>query len=116
MEAKCKELGVEEALMQVPGLTLPMAVKLGEKGVKTLEEFAGFVGDDLRGWFETKGGERVREPGVLEDFTLTPEQADALVLNARVAAGWIDPLPVPEEPAAQEGGAEDDYSGVFPER
>jgi N utilization substance protein A len=43
-----------------------MLVTLGEKGVKTLEDFAGLVGDDIRGYFETKNGERVREPGVLE--------------------------------------------------
>jgi N utilization substance protein A len=99
LEAKRKELGVEDALTQVPGLTAPMLVSLGEKGVKTLEDFAGLIGDDLRGWFETKGGERVREPGVLETYQLTQEQADGLILNARIAAGWIDP-PAEEEAAA----------------
>jgi N utilization substance protein A len=101
LEAKRKELGVEDALTQVPGLTAPMLVSLGEKGVKTLEDFAGLIGDDLRGWFETKGGERVREPGVLETYALTQEQADGLILNARIAAGWIDP-PAEEEAAAEE--------------
>jgi N utilization substance protein A len=100
LEAKRKELGVEDALTQVPGLTAPMLVSLGEKDVKTLEDFAGLIGDDLRGWFETKGGERVREPGVLESYQLTQEQADGLILNARIAAGWIDP-PAEEEAAAQ---------------
>ena len=80
-------LGVEDDLKAVPGLTGPMLVALGEKDVKSLEDFAGLTGDDLRGWFETKGGERVREPGILEDFSLAQEQADALVLNARIAAG-----------------------------
>ena len=52
---------------------------------------------------ETKNGERVREPGVLEEYTLTAEQTDALVLNARVAAGWIEALPEPEpEPKLKE--------------
>ncbi len=73
-----------------------MLVTLGEKGVKTLEDFAGLVGDDIRGYFETKNGERVREPGILEDYQLTSEQADQLVLNARVAAGWIEAPPEPE--------------------
>ncbi len=101
MEAKAKELGVEDALMRAPGLTLPMVVALGQKGVTTLEDFAGYTGEDLRGWFETKGGERVREPGVLEDFQLTQEAADQLILSARVAAGWID---APTE-AANDGEA-----------
>jgi len=72
----------------------------------------------LRGWFETKGGERVREPGVLEDFQLSQEQADALILNARVAAGWIDaPLEAPETPAPPIGeGGEPTAASVFPNR
>ncbi len=106
LEAKRKALGVEDGLAKVPGLTAPMLVTLGEKGVKTLDDFAGFVGDDLRGWFETKGGERVREPGVLEDYQLTSEQADALILSARVAAGWIDAPVVEEEAPAEEGAIE----------
>jgi N utilization substance protein A len=115
LEAKRKALGVEDALMQVPGLTAPMAVALGEKGVKTLDDFAGYIGDDLRGWFETKNGERVREPGMLEEFQLTQEQADALVLNARIAAGWIDAPPEPE-PVETESEAQDELSSVFPDR
>ncbi len=114
LEAKRVELGVQDDLKPVPGLTPQMLVTLGEKGVKTLEDFAGFTGDDLRGWFETKNGERVREPGVLEDYQLTQEQADALVLNARIAAGWIEAPPEPE-PVEAEGDA-DELSSVFPDR
>jgi len=87
-------------------------VALGEKGVKTLDDFAGLVGDDIRGYFETKNGERVREPGVLESFQLTQEQADALVLNARIAAGWIEAPPEPEA-VEEEAGEADDLSNVF---
>ncbi|MGE3142611.1 MAG: helix-hairpin-helix domain-containing protein, partial [Hyphomonadaceae bacterium] len=103
-DAKRRELGVEDALVEVPGLTAPMAVALGEAGVKTLEDFAGLTGDDLRGWFETKNGERVREPGVLDSFSLSQEQADALILQARVAAGWIE-APAAEEDAGEEAAA-----------
>jgi N utilization substance protein A len=92
-----------------------MLVALGEKGVKTLDDFAGFTGDDLRGWFETKNGERVREPGALEDFQLTQEQADGLILNARISAGWIEAPPEPEV-VEEEGGAVDDIASVFPDR
>jgi N utilization substance protein A len=120
LDAKRRELGVEDALVEVPGFgrslsALQMLVAMGQKGVKTLEDFAGLTGDELRGWFETKGGERVREPGVLEEFQLTQEQADALVLNARIAAGWID-APPEEEAAPEEEGGADDVESVFPER
>jgi transcription termination/antitermination protein NusA len=114
LEAKRVELGVQDDLKGVPGLTAQMLVALGEKGVKTLEDFAGYTGDDLRGWFETKNGERVREAGLLESFQLTQEQADALILNARIAAGWIDAPPEPE-PVEAEGDA-DELSSVFPDR
>jgi N utilization substance protein A len=114
LEAKRVALGVEDALKAVPGLTAQMLVTLGEKGVKTLEDFAGSTGDDLRGYFETKNGERVREPGLLEGFELSQEQADGLVLNARLAAGWIE---LDEEQAAQEEEeAGDELSSVFPDR
>ncbi len=115
LESKRVALGVADDLKSVAGLTAPMLVTLGEKGVKTLEDFAGLVGDDIRGYFESKNGERVRVPGVLEDYQLTSEQADQLVLNARVAAGWIEALPEPEEAPQAEGDA-DDVASVFPDR
>jgi N utilization substance protein A len=112
LEAKRVELGVEDALKAVPGLNGKMLVALGEKGVTTLDDFAGLIGDDLRGCFEIKNGERVREPGVLEQFQLSQEQADALVLNARIAAGWIEAPPEPE-PGQVEQGAADEADSVF---
>ena len=98
-DARRRELGVSDEVVALSNVTLPMAVKLGEEGYKSLEDVAGLVPDDLRGWFETKNGERVREPGVLESFNLTPQQAEALIMEARVAAGWV-------EPAAEEAEAE----------
>ncbi|WP_293676540.1 transcription termination factor NusA [uncultured Phenylobacterium sp.] len=94
-DAKRRELGVEDALLEIEGITLPMAVALGEGDVKTVEDFAGLVPDDLRGWFEAKNGERVREPGILEAFGLDPADAELLIMRARVAMGWVE---APEEP------------------
>jgi N utilization substance protein A len=95
-DAKRIELGVADEVVALSGVTLPMAIKLGEDGNKTIEDVAGLVPDDLRGWFETKNGERVRQPGILESFNLTPEAAEALIMEARVAAGWIE-APEPAE-------------------
>jgi len=104
-DAKRRELGVEDAVLEVEGVTLPMAVALGQGEVKTLEDLAGLVPDDIRGWYETKNGERVREPGVLDAFALTPEDAEALILRARIAAGWIEPEPEIEEEFDEEDAA-----------
>jgi len=105
LDAKRRELGVEDGLLEIEGLTLPMAVALGEGEVKTVEDLAGLVPDDLRGWFETKNGERVRQPGALESFNLSSDDAEALIMRARVAMGWVEPEPEPEpeEEAPQEG-------------
>lgn len=103
-DAKRRELGVEDGLLEIEGITLPMAVALGEGDVKSVEDLAGLVPDDLRGWFESKNGERVREPGILESFGLDPQDAELLIMRARIAMGWVEapPEPEPEEVEAIE--------------
>lgn len=101
-DAKRRELGVEDALLEIEGVTLPIAVALGEGGVKTVENLADLVPDDLRGWFETKNGERVRETGILEAFGLEPADAEALIMRARVAMGWVEAPPEPEPEPEEE--------------
>ena len=95
-DAKRKELGVDDALLEIEGVTLPISVALGAGDVKTVEDLAGLVPDDLKGWFESKNGERVRETGILESFNLSADDAEALIMRARVAMGWIEPEPEPE--------------------
>ena len=102
LDAKRKTLGVDDALLEIEGVTLPVAVLLGQGEIKTVENLADLVPDDLRGWFETKNGERVRQPGVLESLTLSAEDAEALIMRARVAMGWIEPEPVAEAEAEPE--------------
>src|ERR1700741_2009722 len=115
-DAKRVELGVEDGLLEIEGVTLPIAVAPGEGGVKTVEDLADLVPDDLRGWFETKNGERVREAGILESFSLDPQDAELLIMRARVVMGWIgapeEPEPVEEESAA---AAEDPSDEAFAE-
>ena len=105
-DGKRRELGVEDALLEIEGVTLPMAVALGEGDVKTVENLADLVPDDLRGWFETKNGERVREAGILEAFSLEPQDAELLIMRARVAMGWVEAPPEPEPEPELEPEAE----------
>jgi len=89
-DARRKELGVEDGLLDIPGVTLPMLVPFGENDVKTVDDLAGMTPDDLRGWYETRDGERVREPGILDGHNLSAEDAEQMIMRARVAAGWIE--------------------------
>lgn len=109
LDAKRKELGVEDAVREVPGVTGKMLVAFGENGIKTVEDLAGCTTDDLLGWVERKDGETIRNPGILDGFGLEREDAEAIIMQARVKAGWIDAadLAPAEEPAegAEEAAA-----------
>jgi N utilization substance protein A len=115
-DAKRKELGVEDGVLDVPGVTLPIAVALGQGGVKTVEDLADLATDEIRGGYEVQNGERVKVQGVLESFNLSQEDAELLILQARVAAGWIDAseLPQPEyEEEVEYAEGEYDPEAVF---
>jgi N utilization substance protein A len=88
-DAKRRELGVADDVKEVPGVTSPMLVKFGENDIKTVEDLAGAATDDLIGWTERKDGETTRHPGILDGFELSREEAEAIIMQARVKAGWI---------------------------
>jgi N utilization substance protein A len=90
LEAKRKELGVEDAVKAVPGVTAKMLVKLGENDVKTVEDLAGCATDDLVGWTERKeGGEQTKFAGILDGIDISRDDAEAMIMQARLKAGWI---------------------------
>ena len=103
-EAKRKELGVSDELKEIDGVTSQILVKLGENDVKTLEDFAGCVPDDLVGWSEKKDGETIKHEGYLTGLDVSREQAEAMILAARIKAGWIE---APAETEATEETAEE---------
>jgi N utilization substance protein A len=108
LDAKRTALGVEDAVKEVPGVTTAMLVKFGENGVKTVEDLAGCATDDLVGWTERKDGESKREPGILDGFDLSREEAEAMIMQARVMAGWIteaDLTPADAEAESAEAAA-----------
>jgi N utilization substance protein A len=110
LDAKRRQLGVEDALKEVPGVTTAMLVKLGENDIKTIEDLAGCATDDLVGWSERKDGETTKTLGFLDGFELSREQAESLIMQARLKAGWIkeeDLAPPPaEEIVAETAGTE----------
>src|SRR5690606_17303228 len=84
-----KELGVEDELRELPGMTTAMLVAVGEDCVKTIEDFAGYAIDDLVGWRERKDGETVNHSGVFTPFEVSRVDAEQMVMAARLKAGWI---------------------------
>jgi N utilization substance protein A len=111
LDAKRVELGVEDAVKDVPGVTTKMLVALGENGVKTVEDLAGCATDDLTGWTERKDGESKHEPGYFDGLDVSREDAEGLIMQARLKAGWVTeaelaPPPAPEAEAAPADAAE----------
>ncbi len=105
-DEKRRELGVEDGVLEIEGITPAMAVALGEGGIKTVEDVAGCATDDLLGWNETVNGERKHQAGLLESFGLAADEANAIIMAARVTAGWIeapaDKIETPAETAEEE--------------
>jgi N utilization substance protein A len=103
LEVRRKELGVEDDLKTVPGVTSKMLVKLGENEIKTVEDLAGCATDDLVGWTERKdGGESTKHPGALDGIGISRDEAERLIMQARVHAGWISEADLAKEPSGAE--------------
>jgi N utilization substance protein A len=104
LDDKRKALGVEDELREVEGVTTAMMVALGENDVKSVEDLAGCATDDLVGWTERKDGETTRHSGYLDGFDLSRQDAEAIVMAARIKAGWVE---APEPEAEAEAEAEE---------
>lgn len=84
-------LGVEESLIAFDGLSPQMVEALAKDGITSLEEFATCADWELAGGWTTVDGKRVKDDGLLESFDVSLEEAQNLVMNARVMLGWVDP-------------------------
>ena len=64
-------------------MTQGMLVVLGEKNIKKLKDFADLSSDELVGGMDEIKGKRIKVDGYLEEFNLSKEEADKLIMNAR---------------------------------
>ena len=80
---KLKELGVEDKLINLKGMTQGMLVILGQKNIRKLNEFADLSSDELIGGFDEIKGKKIRVEGYLEEFSLSRKEADDLIMAAR---------------------------------
>ena len=67
-------MGISEELSQFEGLTPSMLLKLGNAGVKTIDNLADLSSDELK--------------EALEEITLSSKEADEIIMSAR--SSWFD--------------------------
>ena len=97
-----RSLGAEDSLIEFDGLTPQMVEALAKDDVKTLEDFATCADWELAGGWTTVDGERHKDDGVLEPFDVSLEEAQNLVMTARIILGWVDPDDLVTEDAVSE--------------
>ncbi|MDE0523771.1 MAG: transcription termination factor NusA [Boseongicola sp.] len=90
-EERARKLGAEDSLFAFDGLTPQMVEVLAADGVKTIEEFARCADWELAGGWTTVKGERIKDDGLLESFNVSLEEAQNMVMTARIQLGWVDP-------------------------
>ena len=95
-----RALGAEDSLIDFDGLSPQMVEALAKDDVKTLEDFATCADWELAGGWTTVDGERVKDDGILEPFDVSLEEAQTLVMTARIVLGWVDPAEL--EPEVEE--------------
>ncbi|QEW22825.1 hypothetical protein LA6_005059 [Marinibacterium anthonyi] len=110
-----RALGVEDSLVEFEGLTPQMIEALAKDGVKTLEDFATCADWELAGGWTTENGERVKDDGLLESFDVSLEEAQHLVMTARIVLGWVDPADLEAEEDTEDGAETEADDGDEPD-
>ena len=103
-----RALGVDDTLIEFDGLTPQMIEALAKDDVKTLEDFATCADWELAGGWTTVNGERTKDEGTLEPFDLSLEDAQKLIMTARVLLGWVDPAELEADDVDEEFDADID--------
>jgi len=107
-----RALGVEDSLIAFEGLTPQMIEALAKDGVKTLEDFATLADWEIAGGWTTVNGERVKDEGILEKFDVSLEEAQNMVMTARVMLGWVDPAELAGEGGSEEAEGAEEEAGA----
>jgi N utilization substance protein A len=105
---EARGLGAEEDLIAFEGLTPQMLKALAQDGIKTLEDFATCADWELAGGVTVVDGKRVKDDGILEPFDVGLEEAQYLIMKARVELGLVDASALDAEGGDEEGA--DDFA------
>ena len=107
-DARRRELGVEDAVLELEGVTPRLAVLFGENEIKTVDDVAGLVPDDLTGWREPgPDGKPVWKNGILKKGEMRKDDAQLFIMKARVVAGWVTEEAVAQLEAEQQEAQEE---------
>ncbi len=98
-----RAMGVEDSLVEFEGLTPQMIEALANDGVKTLEDFATCADWELAGGWTVTDGERTKDDGSLEPFEVSLEEAQKMIMTARVMLGWVDPDDLAKDTEEEDG-------------
>ncbi|MEH7828621.1 transcription termination factor NusA [Gemmobacter denitrificans] len=98
-----RALGVDDSLFNFEGLTPQMIEALARDGIKTLEDFATCADWELAGGWTTENGQRKKDEGILEKFELSLDEAQTMIMTARVMLGWVDPSELASDEDQAEG-------------
>jgi N utilization substance protein A len=95
--AERQELGVDDALAAIDGLTEAMLVVLGKAGIKTIDDLGDLASDELV----------AKRDGILKTFGLSEDDGNRIIMAAR--AHWFDEEVKPEAagPVASATAGED---------
>jgi N utilization substance protein A len=107
-EAHAKDLGVSDDLMKFDGLSPQMLVALAKDGIKTVDDFATCADWELAGGWTTVEGKRVKDDGLLEPFDVSLEDAQNMIMTARLKLGWVTIEELEAQAAAERQG--DDHT------
>ena len=105
--AEARELGVTQDLIDFEGLSPQMLVALGKDDVKSLEDFATCADWELAGGYTTVDGECHKDEGVLESFEVNIQEAQDMIMRARLQIGWVTEEQLAEDAAAAEAANAD---------
>ena len=89
MDKKIQDLNIDKDIEGINGLTREMIIKLGENGVKTLDDFAGLSIDELIGGYNEveKNSEdsekKSKFSGILGEFKVSRGDAEVMIMQAR---------------------------------
>lgn len=113
-DAERKDLGVEDEVMELENMTTAIAVRFGKHYIRTVEDVAGLIPDDITGWRDKdEDNKPIFREGILKKGEMRKNDAQMFIMKARVKVGWVSEDAITELQKQLSGG--NDISGELSE-